>query len=39
MERITDASIAGQFAVEPKRSGVDPLKLIDAPEERRLPRP
>ncbi len=36
VQRVADASIAGQFAVEPKRSRVDPLKLIDAPKERRL---
>src|SRR4029077_8637936 len=36
VERIADASIAGQFAVEPKRSRVDALKLVDAPQDRRL---
>src|ERR1700677_1372996 len=39
MERIADAAIASQFAIEPKRARVDALKLIDAPEEWRLSGP
>jgi hypothetical protein len=36
VERVADTAIAGQFAIEPKGTGVDTLKLVDAPEERRL---
>jgi hypothetical protein len=38
VERVADTAVASEFPIEPKRAGVDSLKLVDAPKERRLSR-